>query len=117
MRRNSKKRNSALKVLTAATVVAALSTGSLTAFASSDREIMVDTGNGVRRFNLDDLSNPVYRQIIIDAFNNASPILVEQEDGTWNEVSENATVEGIEDALEDYEAKMEEDSVFAIYFE
>jgi len=116
VRRQSKKSNKALKVLTAAAVVAAMSTGSLTAFASTDRQILVDTGAGVRSFTIEQLSDKTYRDIVINAFNNSNPILVQQDDDTWNEISENANFDvGIENALEDYEP--DEDSPFKAYME
>jgi hypothetical protein len=120
VRRQSNKRNSALKVLTAAAVVAAMSAGSLTAFAdTSNNGIMVKMDDGsIRRFTAADLDDEYYRNIVMNAFNASAPILVQQEaDGTWNEVSENATVDGIADAFPDYETNGEADSPFRIYFE
>jgi len=117
VRRQSKKSNT-LKVLTAAAVVAAMSTGSLTAFASTNDRVLVDVGGGnIRELTVEQLSNDYYRNLVINAFNTSNPILVQQEDGTWNEVSENATVEGIADALEDYAANGDPDSPFQAYIE
>jgi len=104
VRRQSNKRNSALKVLTTAAVVAAMSTGSLTAFANTNDQIMVDIGEGrIKAFNVADLNNKEYRDMVMDAFNFARPIMVQQDDGKWNEVSKNATAETIEYAVEDFD--------------
>jgi len=117
VRRQSKKSNSALKVLTAAAVVTAMSAGSLTAFASTDKTILVDVGGGnVQRLTVSQLEDSKYRNMVINAFNASNPILMQQEDGTWNEISENASIEaGIENAAEDYEP--EEDSPFLAYMD
>jgi hypothetical protein len=108
VRRQSNKRNGALKILTAAAVVAAMSAGSLTAFADTvtNPRILVDMGNGsVKEILVSELAtNDAYRDAVINAFNASNTMLVEQVDGTWNEISEHASVDnGVANAVVDYE--------------
>jgi hypothetical protein len=115
VRRQSKSSNSKLKVLTAAAVAAAMSAGTLTAFADTNNGIMVDMGNGdVRSFSVAQLDDSNYRNLVITAFNAANPVIVQQADGSWNEVSAAATSAGIADAAEGYD-RTNPDSPFWAY--
>jgi len=107
--RRQSKRNGTLKILTAAAVVAAMSAGTLTAFAdtSEKQRILVHMDNGkVQEVCVSELAtNDAYRDAIINAFNVANQIIIEEENGSWTEFSANANVDdGVEGAAENFDA-------------
>jgi len=105
MRRNQK-RKGLVKVLTAAAVVTALSTNSISVYASSGYEwIQVGLADGTGQtqlLSLEDLGNKMYRDQVIAAFNAREPIYARRAtDDAWMEISETATATHMINALDE----------------
>lgn|GEM_PF-2664223 len=112
--RRKKKRGGLVKTLTASALVAAITTGSINAYAANGFEAIVignPDGSGMR-IEINDLrANAAYRQQILAYFNEAAlPMSLENEDGYLFEMSLSATAEGIID--DDY---LEPDSPYLPY--
>ncbi len=84
-----------VKVLSVAAAFAAITSGTVMAYAA-DGYTAIQIGENGRKISIEELADSSYRQSMINAFNSGDPIYIEDSDGKYYEISENATVdEGI----------------------
>jgi hypothetical protein len=86
-----------VKVLTTAAAIAAITSGSITVYASQGYDYIRIGGPGGTEIRIEALAdNQAYRQSIIAAFNTAQPLhLRNEDDSRWTDASSLSSADGI----------------------
>jgi len=95
MRRKTTKKSSTIKTLAIATTIAALSAGSLNIHANNNAGFfrVGPQGANIPTSTLHQPQNAAHLQSILDAFHNADPLFIGDDDSDWRELSARASAD------------------------